>query len=223
MKKIGIIGGAGPLASALLYESLVYESYLQKQPIPEIFLLNFPFTRGLTLDEGQNNKKLIFEELSYCIEILIQNGVEIGMLACNTMHLFLRTFPPIPILFQQLPNLVMNEARKRDLRRLLILSTQNTCHFNLYQHEELITVYPSTQTQVLIGEIIDRILEGKITKEDSNLLGKLIHETSTMTDFDGVVLGCTDLPVLHHHFPIVSDKPILDSIKISAKALTLLC
>ncbi len=36
MKKAGIIGGAGPLASALLYELVIEECYHHKKNIPAI-------------------------------------------------------------------------------------------------------------------------------------------------------------------------------------------
>ena len=65
MKKLGIIGGAGPLASALLYETLIQESYALGRQVPEIVLINYPFSRGLSLEEGKNNEEIIHQELSY--------------------------------------------------------------------------------------------------------------------------------------------------------------
>jgi aspartate/glutamate racemase len=80
-------------------------------------------------------------------------------------------------------------------------------------------IYPSAQDQFTIDAIIDRVLEGKILKKDSSLVSRIINRTLQNESFDGVVLGCTDFPVLHHRFPISSLKPIYDSIKIPAKTL----
>ncbi len=113
----------------------------------------------------------------------------------------------------------MHAAQEKEHHRLLILGTQNTRHSQLYQLEGIQTIYPSFEDQKLIDGIIDRVLEGKILKEDALLVSQVIQQTSLLHDFDGVVLGCTDFPVLHHHFPIPSLKPIYDSIKIPAKTL----
>lgn len=219
MKKLGIIGGAGPLASALLYEMLIHESYSLGRQVPEIVLLNFPFTRGLSLNEGRANEKTIHAELDYCVQFLANNGVKLAILACNTLHLFLKQDIPSSIKFYSLPDLVLNQAQRRHHHRLLILGTQNTCHSNLYQSKNIEAIYPSSSDQMKIDDVINRVLDGKILKEDSELVEYVINTTLREKPFDGVVLGCTDFPVLHHHHPIFSTKPIYDSIKIPAQTL----
>ena len=218
MKKVGIIGGAGPLASALFYQTVIQECYNQAQFVPEIHLLNFPFTRGLTSEEGLHNGTLLEKELQYCLDIFTLNGIEIGILACNTLHLYLNMLPKT-IPFVSLPETVMTEARTRGHHRILVLGTQNTCYSNLYCHQDLEVLYPPKMIQLDLDAIIDRVLQGKILQEDSHYVSKFIEEYSKTTSFDGIVLGCTDLPVLHHHFPIQAYKPLYDSIKIPAKKL----
>lgn len=212
MKKLGIIGGAGPLASALLYETVVRECYYQKLPLPEIFLLSYPFTRGLTYEEGVDKQTRIERELQHAIEILEKNRVELALLACNTLHIYLRR-PVIP--FFSLPEATLQEALKEGKRRLLILGTQNTRRHQLYAGGELLPHYPNCREQRLIDRVIDQVLEGEIRKQDAVDLSSYI--ASFADRVEGVVLGCTDLSVLHHHFPIVSEIPIYDSIKIPAK------
>lgn len=219
MKKIGIIGGAGPLASALLYEMIIHESYQRGISIPEIVLINFPFTRGLSVDEGRENKDLLSEELNYCLKFLIKNEVEIGLLACNTLHLTLKNLPQDPIQFYYVPDLVLQAASECQHHRLLILGTENTCHSHLYRQRDILTLYPSPEDQHLLNDVINRVLRGKVVKEDSDAVGHVIQKIGRGDDFDGVVLGCTDFPVLHHRFPIPSVKPIYDSIKLSAQTI----
>lgn len=219
MKKLGIIGGAGPLAGSLLYETLIQESYALGSPIPEIVLINYPFTRGLSLDERQENEKTICQELQYCIHILAKSGVELGVVACNTLHLFFERHIYPSIQFCCLPEIVVKAAQEKKHQRLLILGSQNTCQYDLYQLDEIKTVYPSDQHQKTVDQIIDRILKGKILKEDSLSITHVIEKTLQQDDFEGIVLGCTEFPVLHHHYPILSIKPIYDSIKLTAKTL----
>ena len=204
MTKLGIIGGAGPLASALLYETIIQNSLVLGRAIPEIILINFPFTRGLSLEEKKMNEKVIVDELNYCINLLLKMEVERAILACNTLHLFLKRLPHETIKFRYLPELVLEAARKNQHHRLLILGTENTRQSQLYQLPDIQTIYPSLKNQQLIDEIINRILEGKILENDSLLVSQVIEQTSLFKDFEGVVLGCTDFPVLHHRFPISS-------------------
>lgn len=207
------------MASALLYETLITECYQKRVQVPEIFLINFPFTRGLSTHEGKEHKRIISEELNYCVNILVNNGVDLGILTCNTLHLYLRDIPHAPLSFQYLPQTVLEQAKKEGSCRLLVLGTENTCKSDLYDDSEIAMIYPDQQNQLLINQIIDRVLEGLILNEDAISISRLIQHMSHQVHFDGIVLGCTDLPVLHHHFPIVTEKPLYDSIKIPVKKI----
>lgn len=215
MKKLGIIGGAGPLASALFYETLVHECYRLQCPLPEIVLLNYPFQRGLTPEEKQKNGVMVRNELSYCIEALEASGAAVAVLVCNTLHLELRKLNRGVLQFFPIPDLVLGGVKEGS--KLLLLGTQNTCNSSLYQGAGFTIFHPSSEGQKMINRVIDHILEGKILKEDADLLERVIEDSPE--EIDGVILGCTDLPVLHHHFPIQSDKPVYDSVKIPAKII----
>lgn len=206
MKKLGIIGGAGPLASALFYETLVHECYQHQLPLPEIVLLNYPFERKSTSQELQC-------ALSNCIQTLEKKGMQRAVLVCNTLHLELEKISQGAVQFFSIPKLVLGDIKRGS--RLLLLGTKKTCNSALYQTKSITLFFPKQQQ--IVEEIIDHILEGKILIEDTQILEKLIREFPE--EIDGVILGCTDLPVLHHHFPLQCDKPIYDSVKIPAKTL----
>lgn len=219
MKKIGIIGGAGPLASSLLYESIIHQCYASKVAVPEIFILNFPFTRCLTPQEKESQSQQVFEELVYCVRRLEEHRVEIGLLACNTLHLILRQLPRTKIQFFALPELVLSFAKEAKVQKLLFLGTQNSCHSGLYHDPNMQIIYPNKKDQAFVDEVIDRVLEGIIKNEDAHLLEQVIEKSALENNFDGVILGCTDLPVLHHHYPVSSKFVIYDSIKLPAKII----
>lgn len=219
MKKVGIIGGAGPYASALFYETFIKESYELDHLIPEIFLLNYTFSRGLNVQEAARNEKALSKQLEHCIRMLEQNNVEIGVIACNTLHLYLEKIKYSPLQFLSLPETVMAQARNDGMKSLLILATQNSCRSSLYCNSNLTMIYPSDEEQSLVDAAIDRVLSGDILENDSELIARVIEQISARIDFDAVVLGCTDLPVLHDHYPLRTQKPLYDSIKLPAKIL----
>ncbi|MGE5195993.1 MAG: aspartate/glutamate racemase family protein [Anaerolineae bacterium] len=217
MKKLGIIGGAGPLASALFYETLVRESYQLKQPLPEIVLLNYPFTRGLTPTESQENGSQLHRELLHCLTTLETGGATVAVLVCNTLHLKLPRIPPRSFSLLRIPELLFEEIDKKKGKRLLLLGTQNTCNSSLYHQPGVTIFHPICREQKIVDEAIDHILEGALLEKDAEAIEDMIR--SFPEEIDGVILGCTDLPVLHHHFPFRSDKPIYDSVKIPAKKI----
>jgi aspartate racemase len=218
MKRLGIIGGAGPLASALLYETVIRESYRQTGTHPEIHLINFPFTRALTQEEGREHEERVKSELRYCLKLLRERDVAKAVVACNTLHLYLRHLPDANLCLS-IPEVVLRKALELGDRRLLILATQNSRRSGLYEHPEVECIYPNQHGQKLVDVIIDRILLGKIERQDADQLSDLLHEIYQHTPYDGVVLGCTDLPVLHAAYPLHSPKCIYDSIKIPARGL----
>lgn len=216
-KKLGIIGGAGPLASALFYETLVHECYKLQRELPEILLLNYPFNRGLTPEENQQNYSLIRKELLHCVDALTTGGADIGVLVCNTLHLELAKVSQESIRFLPIPDVVNETIKEQKGKRLLLLGSQNTCQSPLYRRNDLTILYPSPEGQKIVNAVINNVLIGKISTFDSILLEQLIKNYPE--DIDGVILGCTDLPVLHHHHPLQLDKPIFDSVKIPAKTI----
>lgn len=216
MKKLGIIGGAGPLASSLFYETLVYESYRKGASIPEIFLINYPFTRGLTIEERENGSR-IQKELQYCFEMLEQAKADLGVIVCNTLHLHAISIKKTSVFLQPLPLFILSEIQRQNHQRLLLLATQNTCCSTLYHKIDRCICTPCGKEQKLVDEVIDRVLKGVILERDALLMTNLIARYADSVD--GIILGCTDLPVLHHHFPLRSSKPIYDSVKLPAKLL----
>ena len=217
MKKLGIIGGAGPLASALFYETLVRESYRLGTSCPEILLLNYPFTRGLTPEETRDHQAIVRSELRYCLEALEEGGAELGLLVCNTLHLELAQAKVERIRFLPIPTLVLDEIAAKGGKKILLLATQNTCLSSLYERKGIEIVLPSRQEQKKVDRAIDRVLEGKFFPEDAAAISALI--ASFEGEIDGAILGCTDLPVLDHHCPLQASVPIYDSVKIPAKTI----
>ena len=79
---------------------------------------------------------------------------------------------------------------------------------------------PSKDEQHVINHILDRILEGKILQRDSLEIQRIIENMKIQHGITTIILGCTDLPVLHWHFPFhISDVLVFDSIRILAEAI----
>jgi aspartate racemase len=211
-RAIGIVGGAGPVASAFLYNTII--EICQKQygssdynEFPEIILESYPFTRG--------DKEKITHDISLCLTKLKSAGAELFSLACNSFHGFLPDVSSIAFVNLVLESL--QEASRLNISKALILAAEPTINMKLYEQTGLQCIYPKDQKQ--IQSMIREIAGGEIINHQAALLEEIIQ--SNRSEIDGVILACTELPLIHRKFPLSkqTDLPIIDTVEVLAKSL----
>ncbi len=232
-KKIGIIGGAGPMASCLLYKKIIQECQQKygckdDADFPEIILISFPFSPMITLGESVQNKARIQAELQQCIDKLKTAGVEIFAIACNTLHSVLDAIDLRNMRCVHMPQEVLTYAKAKNLKKLLVLGTPTTIKSGIYD-QQIKTLAPSVRDQEKITTVIDTLLSGIIQKKDTTMLLRIAQEIGAHENFDGIVLGYTELPILQEQYPLqLQDQktsqavPVLDSLAIVAEKLVYL-
>jgi len=234
MKKIGIIGGAGPMAGCQLYKEIINECQQQygcknDNDFPEIVMLNYPFSNMATSNmlEAHNAsvRNQLTAELQICFNDLTKQKVAIAAIGCNTLHAFLNDVTIQIPHFVHIAQETMNHAQDLGLTRLFILGSQTTAQTNLYKNKNIDCIIPSLADNTIVDAVIKNIMDGNITATDATQLQALAQCYFDKKPFDAIVLGCTELPLLHAIFPLqIIDKkqrilPILDTIKILAKAI----
>ncbi len=70
-----------------------------------------------------------------------------------------------------------------------------------------------------IDRIIREIASGKVEETQRLHLQQIVQKSTC----DGVVLACTELPILHEKFPLRLNVPIIDTIQTLASRLVELC
>ncbi len=208
-KTIGIIGGAGPLAGATLFERVVaraaneYGCY-RDADFPKIILLSFPFTEMLASEVDATQ---IAKELDYCIAQLKTNGASALAIACNTLHLFLNEDASIV----HLPKMVKEQVMPGDIPLLLCSGTSRryTLHTRYFP-----CLYPDEAVQKLVDQIIDRALMGIDVDSVQQDLRNLVEEQENKT----IVLGCTELSLFTKALTSL-DKKIIDPLDLVAQEL----
>jgi aspartate racemase len=218
MKKIGIIGGAGPAASALLYEKIIeacQHTYhcSDDSDFPEIIVISYPFSHMLSGQDARLYKTQIEQELQSCFDKLNAYGVDIIVIACNTLHTFLATIHKGTAQFLSLVDVTATQMHDLGLKTFLTLGTQQTINAGLYRFvDTLHGLAPTPAEQEAVSRIIDTILTGKHTHRDSITLADLIcHHVNK---FDGVVLACTELSVLAAKWPLELSAPLALRVKV---------
>lgn len=215
MLKIGIVGGAGPMAGAALYTTIIrnlQKTYKCKEDgdFPEIILVSYPFSKMIEEGSSNVNKNKIKQELQTAIDTLSRARADIVAIACNTLHYFTDSInwngmQPINII-----DVTVEYAIARKPKSVLILGTPTTVASKLYEKKGINAVYPTKEQQEAVTKIIQNILSGSITKQDSNYISNI----SSSSESEYTILGCTELSVLFNSYPFAGN--IIDPINHQA-------
>ena len=224
-KKIGIIGGAGPMASCQLYQMIIeicQKKYECKNDFdfPEIQIISYPFADMLNNVSYSENRALLASQLQYCFDLLVAQNSELIAIACNTLHTILDERLNEGVIpkckFINIAKVALEESKRRGLSNVLVLATSSTIRFNLYSSMFINCVVPNKQDQQTVDNIIANILAGNVRLKDSQILSGMIWRYGV----GGVILGCTELPLLYEKYSFEGVfAEILDSTRILAEKL----
>jgi aspartate racemase len=209
-KTIGIIGGAGPMASSYLYRKIL--DICQREygandyhEFPQIILISYPFTRG--------NPEKIRTDLALCLEKLKKVDATIVGLASHSFHGYLPDVSGVE--FVHLVNESTRKVKSMGISKVLVLSAQKTIDLKLYE-QDLECIYPTKTDQNEIHRIIREIAGGVIRMEQADTLKRII---SSADSAQGVILACTELPFAHQANPLSDELPIVDTMEVLARRL----
>lgn len=216
-KKIGIIGGAGPMASCLLYRLIINECQTQyacakDADFPEIILISYPFADMVTAQAATENRTILVKQLQECFDRLAYEGAQIVAIACNTLHAFLDDVKiPKTCQFIHIAQATSQYAKRMGLDRLVLLSTSTTAAASIYKD----CIIPNANDLKRVDQVIEKIHSASAGLADAQTLA----DVAQVYPGDGVILGCTDLPVLLAQYPHVmtSERVALDTVDILAK------
>lgn len=123
--------------------------------------------------------------------------------------------------FMSMIDEVCKEVLKDNNKKVGILASPSTIKSKLYQSnlekKGVKSLVPNKRQQILIEKVIRNIIAGKKLEKDKEKLIK-IAEFFKERGADGVILGCTELPLI---FPKNYDSKVYNPIDILAKELLL--
>ena len=140
-------------------------------------------------------------------------------MAANSPHVAyedLERLSKIPIL--SIVKATAEKARQESMKKLLLLGIKFTMQSTFYQdYCEKIgirVITPSNQDQDIIDKIIfDELVIGFFKQESKKTLIEIIKKHD---DVDGVILGCTELPLILTQQDI--EKTLLDTVELHVEA-----
>ena len=214
----------GPEATASFYLGIINRCQRElgakyNSDFPPIIINSAPVPDG-RMWEGFSKSK-VEKFLRVNIRILEEAGADFVAVPCNSVHHFLPTMRKavrIPVL--SIVEETAREIAKRSLTKVLLLATKFTVESRVYDRpiaERGITlVKPTPAQQRLVQKIIINTESGQRAKSDRAAIVRIVNNLIERTGIDGVIAGCTEIPLLvqQKDIPI----PLLDTIDILAES-----
>lgn len=202
MKTIGIIGGIGPESTVDYYKRII-EALRSEGSLaaPEIIIFSVNLEEVLELVSRQEWNRLVFLLVAK-IKALHRAGADFAVISANTPHIVfdeVQAKSPIPLL--SIVTAARDKADGLGLKRVGLLGTKFTMQSNFFAPPftalGISVVVPSTADQEYIhGKLMSEIERGIFTDETRAGLLSVIKRMIVSDGIDGVILGCTELPLI---------------------------
>ena len=200
-KKIGIIGGVGPQATTVLYDSIIKISqkkyYAQNNDeYPHICIESIPIPDFIS---NTNKIKLAKKMLIETVNSLDKNGATILAIASNTVHVLLDELKhETSVPFISMIDCVVEKCKNLKCEKAGILASTVTVNSKIYtqklEQQHIACLTPDIPQQKVIDKIIKYVLAGQDNGSERQAYIDILNDMYSK-GADTVILGCTELPL----------------------------
>lgn len=198
-KKLGILGGMGPAATALFFHKIVQNTVAyQDQDHIDIVISNHSTLPDRTEAILQHKDHLFLQAVQDDFQLFEQANVSNIAIPCNTSHYFYKEM-------QQMTSINIINMVQATIETILtlygkdskiaILATDGTIKSKVYEKEchkhHIIPHIPEETTQNTIMELIYRLKSGY--EADPDTLENIIKHKLLEKECTAIILGCTEL------------------------------
>ena len=217
-KRIGVLGGISHESTAKYY-SLIHEKYYARQGdyhYPEVVVYSLDFQRFT--DHENTDMGAYIGYIMQGVRGLEAGGAEFIVMAANSphaVHIQVSQQAKVPVL--SIAEATMEKASSLGLKRLLLLGIKFTMQGTFYQdagrRHGIHVMTPTEQEQDEVDHIVFKELVVGVHRDETR---RRLLEIMEAYPVDGVILGCTELPLLLR--PGDSRLPLLDTVDIHVEA-----
>jgi aspartate racemase len=200
IKRLGILGGMGPAASAEFVNRLVQQTpaSCDQEHVPFVLWNNPQIPdRSTSMRNGDNAPLPLLIE---GIAMLKAMSCDHIVIPCNSAHYWYDDLIKIGVPITHIVDSVANELKRLSVENqtIGIMGTQGTIEFGIYQRrleqQGWPCIIPSQQEMdILVQPAIDLIKAGKIQESQTMLM--TVIQSLINRGAKAVVLGCTELPL----------------------------
>jgi len=221
-KRIGILGGMSPESTVAYYEYITrtYTERFGDYGYPEVLIYSVSFQPYVDWP-NQDRWDLVADGLSQAARKLVVAGADMILIATNTMHLVfdeIQARVEVPML--SLLDTTAEAIQGRGLSTVGLLGTRFTMEKSFYQDalagHGISTLVPDAGDRAYVNRVIyDELVAGQIRDESRAGYLAIIRKLAEQ-GAQGIVLGCTEIPLLVDEAS--AGIPLFDTTQIHAEA-----
>ena len=224
MHCIGLVGGVS-WASTMEYYKRINHLINQKKGknhSAEILMYSFDFQEILEFQKSQN-EAMELQLLEEKITLLDKAGSDVIAICSNTTNKLADQLEGV--LHEKLINLIdatCDHLRQQGITRVGLLGTRYTMELDFYKDKlrakGIEVAIPDKKSRELLHFIIyEELCKGRIRPQAKKTVLNIIHQLARTEELEGVILGCTELPLLVSKSDIAI--PLFDTIDIHIEAI----
>jgi len=220
-KRIGILGGMSPESTTIYYEYITrtYRERFGDHGYPEILILSVSFQEFMDWMR-EDRWDLITEKIVEGLTHLHKGGADFGLIATNTMHAVfdeVEKRSPMPLI--SIVDATAEEVRKERLQVVGLLGSTFTMGGDFYKKKLLSysidTIVPGKKDQEYVNRVIfEELVNGQILQSSRKGFIRIIEDLKDR-GVQGVILGCTEIPLLVREEDV--DMKLFDTTVIHAE------
>jgi len=221
-KRIGILGGMSPESTVAYYEYIT-RTYTQRYGdygYPEIIIYSVSFQPYVDWP-NQDRWDLVAQGLVQAAQKLEAAGADLILIATNTMHLvFDQVQASVQTPMLSLLDAVAEAILARGLETVGLLGTRFTMEKAFYQdalaRRGITVLVPDAADREYVNAVIyDELVAGQIRDESRAGFAAIVQRLAER-GAEGVILGCTEIPLLIGEADV--GLPLFDTTAIHAEA-----
>ncbi|HBE40524.1 MAG TPA: aspartate racemase [Bacteroidales bacterium] len=202
MKTIGLVGGTGWISSAEYYRIINEETNKRSGGLTFSRCILYSVNYGeIDAFNIQNNREGVYRLILDATLKLAVAGAECIVLCANTLHQFIeRLEQETDIPFIHIADAAAREIRKRNMSRVGLLGTKQTMEMDFYKsrltESDIDVLIPEQRDRDFIQKTIsDELLKGVFSGDSRYRFVEICKELYSR-GAEGIVLGCTEIPLL---------------------------
>ncbi len=220
MKTIGLIGGITPESTIMYYRVLndLAKDHFGGNHSCKVIIFSVDFGEISKL-QSENNWDRLHQIMSDAGKRLKNAGAEIILICANTMHLSIeavRKTVSVPVI--HIAEATAEKIINKQLKTVALLGTKYTMEkdffINVLNSFGIKTMVPELDDRNKIHEIIYSELSKGILNNTSKQVYLQIIEKLIEDGAEGIILGCTEIPLLIKQADVL--KPVFDTTTIHA-------
>jgi aspartate racemase len=221
-KRIGILGGMSPESTVAYYEYITrtYTERYGDYGYPEIIIYSVSFQPYVDWP-NQDRWDLVAQGLVQAAQKLEAAGADLILIATNTMHLvFDQVQASVQTPMLSLLDAVAEAILARGLETVGLLGTRFTMEKAFYQdalaRRGITVLVPDAADREYVNAVIyDELVAGQIRDESRAGFAAIVQRLAER-GAEGVILGCTEIPLLIGEADV--GLPLFDTTAIHAEA-----